>query len=83
MRLEALPWPTSREKCAGFIGDPTRHYAGDLTNIRATVHIRTFTRITHHGGMSVGVQGARHWQKFPLSYLWNFAPHPFRPQKKQ
>ncbi len=75
MRGDALPADVPQH--FGALGDPTKHYADDehiSHGGRAHAHA---AREAHGRGMNPLIAAL---VAFPL-YLWNFAPHPFRPQK--
>jgi F0F1-type ATP synthase membrane subunit a len=72
MRAEALPADIPQK--FGALTDPTGHYQDDEHPSHAASH-----GAAHGQGMSY-VQAAIY--TVPL-YLWNFAPHPFRPQKDE
>jgi len=71
VRGEALPADVPGDMRA--IGNPTKHYADDQSVSHASHGSETSS--THGHGASVGT--ALLWC-VPL-YLWNFAPHPFKP----
>jgi F0F1-type ATP synthase membrane subunit a len=77
MRAEALPADIPQN--LGALTDPTRHYADDE---HPPVHLapRHDGATSAHGhGLSPGLAG---FLTLPL-YLWNFAPHAFRPGPDQ
>jgi F0F1-type ATP synthase membrane subunit a len=75
MRAEALPADVPQKFDA--LRDPTKHYADDEHPSHAG-HSHAHGHDEAHGaGMNVGKAALL---AFPL-YLWNFAPHPFRPQE--
>ena len=72
MRGDALPADVPQKFAA--IGDPTHHYDDDQHPSHAG-HAHSHATVGHGAGASVGKALLL---AIPL-YLWNFAPHPFRP----
>jgi F0F1-type ATP synthase membrane subunit a len=76
MRGEALPADIPQKFTA--LGNPTQHYADDEHPSHLSgAHSHGGAGDSHNGGMSPGKAAVL---ALPL-YLWNFAPHPFRPQE--
>jgi F0F1-type ATP synthase membrane subunit a len=61
------------------LNDPTHHYQDDRT--RAHAHAAAAAEEAHAAGHRVSAPAAA-LAAIPL-YLWNFAPHPFKPQAGQ
>lgn len=72
MRAEALPADVPQQ--FGAVADPTHHYQDDEHPSHAG-HPQAHGESAHGQAMS---RGKAALLAFPL-YLWNFAPHPFRP----
>src|SRR5438270_8718959 len=76
MRAEALPADVPGDLRA--VGDPTRHYGDDEPVHRPgqAAHAIGGDYAGHHAGGATA--GYALLMTVPL-YLWNFAPHPFKP----
>ena len=61
------------------IGNPTKHYEDDESHLRG--HDRNGIREGdgHASAHSHGMNAASAWLVAPALYIWNFAPHPFKP----
>jgi F0F1-type ATP synthase membrane subunit a len=74
MRGEGLPADVPNNFAA--VGNPTKHYKDDEYGGKTHAHAHAASA-GHGHGMSAGQAAV---MAVPL-YLWNFAPHPFRPQE--
>jgi len=61
------------------MGDPTRHYADDKSLLRGHDGIGSRDAANHVSGHGNAMSPAAAWLVAPALYLWNFAPHPFKP----
>lgn len=77
MRGDALP--TNLPSDFRALADPTHHYQDDLPHSHGQAAVAAVVYEPPHHGVSVGAAMAG---AVPV-YLWNFAPHPFRPQPGQ
>jgi F0F1-type ATP synthase membrane subunit a len=61
------------------IGNPTKHYEDDESHLAGHDHNGIREGDAHAASHGHGMNPASAWLVAPALYLWNFAPHPFKP----
>jgi hypothetical protein len=61
------------------IGNPTKHYEDDESHLAGHDHNGVREGDGHAVAHGHGMNPASAWLVAPALYLWNFAPHPFKP----